>query len=686
MYILGGLYMIQENKVFVIGVDGMDPKMTRRLVDENKLPNIKALIEKGSARQDLVLLGAVPTITPPMWTTLATGAYPMTHGITCYWNQHPTDLGRFEYAFDSTKCQAEQVWNCIAEAGKKVLVWTWPGASWPPSSDNGNLHVVCGNAPAGPNMGNCIIESEVITVASSKVAQITKRGVVELHGGAGCVIEGEMVDVEDPEGGFTSTFRSPDSKAWILLEHKEGEESGEFPDVIDTYDVPLKAPKGWQHEINQDALEFSIVVSQGMKQLPALLIKNTAGQYDSVEIYYSKKDSEPWIAIKEGAFTPTQVYDTERNGQKIQGTRSISVLKIDNELPSVTISLGDVLDITTPDKSSLWSPQSLYQQTVDIAGYCPCTINLGGGYPEMISKRSLPSWQYAHKWQANALLGLIEANNYEAVFTHIHSVDHVGHACWRWAKTRECYGNNDEKVYQGFLEQIYFQVDEYVGRLMPLLDQGWTLILTSDHGLLCSEEDELPFLGEGFVMNVGVLKELGYTVLKKGKDGQDLHQIDWSKTRAVAPRGNHIYLNLKGRNNQEGLDGIVDPADQYELERQIIDDLYSYRFNGKRVISIAVRNKDAVLLGLSGPKCGDIVYFLEEGFNRLHGDSLSTTEGYFGTSVSPIFIAAGKGVKCGYELKRQIREVDIAPTVAQIMGVRIPANADGAVVHQILAK
>ena len=344
------------------------------------------------------------------------------------------------------------------------------------------------------------------------------------------------------------------------------------------------------------------------------------------------------------------------------------------------------MDITTQAKEALWSPKSLYQQVVDIAGYCPYTTNLGGSYPEMISRRSLPAWDYAKEWHSKALLGLVEQNDYDAVFTHFHSIDHIGHACWRWAKTRACYGYNDEKVYQGFLEEVYLQADKYVAKFMPLMEQGWTLILTSDHGLLCSEEDELPYLGEGFVMNVGVLRDLGYTVLKKGKEGQDLHIIDWEKTRAVAPRGNHIYINLKGRNNQEGIDGIVDPADKYELERQIIDDLYSYRLNGKRIVQLAIRNKDAKVLGMDGPKCGDIIYFLEEGFNRLHGDALCTTEGYFGTSVSPIFVAAGKGVKSGYEMKRQMREVDLAPTIAAIMGVRLPAQAEGAVVFQILAE
>ncbi len=65
---------------------------------------------------------------------------------------------------------------------------------------------------------------------------------------------------------------------------------------------------------------------------------------------------------------------------------------------------------------------------------------------------------------------------------------------------------------------------------------------------------------------------------------------------------------------------------------------------GKRAISLALRNKDAKVLGMYGPECGDVVYFLAEGFNRLHGDSLATTNGYWGTTVSPIVIFAGKGL------------------------------------------
>ena len=115
-----------SEKVLLLGVDGMDPRFTKRLVDEGKLPNVKKLIERGACRDDLVLLGANPTITPPMWTTLATGAYPGTHEITCYWRQSPESLDAVVYNMDSRNCKAEQMWNVTTEAGKKTLVWHWP--------------------------------------------------------------------------------------------------------------------------------------------------------------------------------------------------------------------------------------------------------------------------------------------------------------------------------------------------------------------------------------------------------------------------------------------------------------------------------------------------------------------------------------------------------------------------------
>jgi len=680
------------NKVLVLGIDGMDPKMTKRLLDEGRLPNIEKMLKVGAAREDLVMLGGNPTITPPMWTTLSTGAYPMTHGVTCYWGTEHNALDMFVTNFDSARVHAEQIWESVVKAGKKALVWTWP-CSWPPVMNHENLHVVGGTAPSGPNAAVAMVEDEHITYASVDCTEIQDRLKIELKGGAGCIVTEDMLDsadavaatAQEAEVGAGSLEDYNSAKvlpAFPVFAHEEGEESGETDKILNTYNSPIRTPKNWTKELPDGAKEFYVVISKGMARYPALLLKNEEGIYDRVEIYLTKKEAEPFVKIIDGEFYPLVETTITKNDEKIRTTRHFTILKIDPEGNSVSVSAGIALDIETEKKESTWAPKSLYQQTMDIAGHVPCAVIVGGGYPEMISRRSLPSWHAFQRWQAKALMGLIEQNDYDAVFTHNHSCDHIGHPCWRWAKTREKYGYNDEKVYQGFLEGIYDQVDEYIGTFLPLLDKGWSIIVTSDHGLLCSEEDELPFLGEGFCMNVGVLRELGYTVMVKDENGNDTREIDWTKTRAVAPRGNHIYLNLKGRNPN----GIVDPADKYELERQIIDDLYSYRLDGKRIVNIAMRNKDAALIGMTGEGCGDIIYFLEEGFNRLHGDSLSTTEGYFGTSVSPIFFAAGAGIQKGIKTERMIREVDVAPTVAAIMGISMPAQCEGAPVYQILEK
>ena len=114
-------------------------------------------------------------------------------------------------------------------------------------------------------------------------------------------------------------------------------------------------------------------------------------------------------------------------------------------------------------------------------------------------------------------------------------------------------------------------------------------------------------------------------------------------------------------------------------------DLYGYKskITGHRIVSVALRNRDAVLLGQGGPQAGDICCWMAEGYNADHADCLSTTYGEYDTSVSPIFIAAGKGLKKGFETNRIIRQVDLAATIAVLAGVRQAAQCEGAPVYPI---
>lgn len=193
--------MTTTNKVLVLGLDGMEPDTTRRMVDAGRMPNVKKLLERGAARQDLELLGAMPTITPAQWTTLACGCYPATHGVTDFWNQAPDALDTIIYGLDSRLCQAEQLWNVTAEAGKKTLVWQWPGSSWPPSSNSENLFVVDGTQPASVNYSIANIDIEKYAVASKDFTEnkfIDHVGSKNLGDAAtDCVID--QLDLDEPE-------------------------------------------------------------------------------------------------------------------------------------------------------------------------------------------------------------------------------------------------------------------------------------------------------------------------------------------------------------------------------------------------------------------------------------------------------------------------------------------------------
>lgn len=65
--------------------------------------------------------------------------------------------------------------------------------------------------------------------------------------------------------------------------------------------------------------------------------------------------------------------------------------------------------------------------------------------------------------------------------------------------------------------EIYEQTDRYLARFLHYLEKDWTIIVTSDHGLI-TEENHTTGLGE-MTVNGNVMVELGYTVLKTDENG-----------------------------------------------------------------------------------------------------------------------------------------------------------------------
>lgn len=114
--------------MIVVGIDGGEWKVVKRLWAEGRLPNLKRLAERGTT----ATLRTAYNSSPVIWTTIATGVTPRQHGITDF--VVPTSRGDVPISSDLRKVPA--IWNMLTRAGRRVAVLGWWG-SWPAEPVNG---------------------------------------------------------------------------------------------------------------------------------------------------------------------------------------------------------------------------------------------------------------------------------------------------------------------------------------------------------------------------------------------------------------------------------------------------------------------------------------------------------------------------------------------------------------------
>jgi predicted AlkP superfamily phosphohydrolase/phosphomutase len=157
--------------------------------------------------------------------------------------------------------------------------------------------------------------------------------------------------------------------------------------------------------------------------------------------------------------------------------------------------------------------------------------------------------------------------------------------------------------------------------------------------------------------------------------------VDLNRTTALGVGLVHVFINLKGREPH----GTVEPADYAATQERIIAALHAYvdPASGGHPFVLALTRADAEMLNLWGDLVGDVVYALKPGYDGAHGKQLPSTSFGIGGQHST-FILAGAGVRSGVELQRQVRVVDVAPTIAYLLGLPMPANVEGGVVYEAL--
>jgi len=111
-----------EKKLIVIGFDGMDPKILRKLIAQGELPNFKALSETGDFRE---LATSIPPQSPVAWSNFITGMNPGGHGIFDFIHRDPKTM--FPYLSTSKTEVAETTitlgdWVIPLSSGKVKLL------------------------------------------------------------------------------------------------------------------------------------------------------------------------------------------------------------------------------------------------------------------------------------------------------------------------------------------------------------------------------------------------------------------------------------------------------------------------------------------------------------------------------------------------------------------------------------
>ena len=64
--------------VIILGIDGMDPVLLHRFLDEKRLPNFQKLIDQGDFKP---LRTTMPPLSPVAWSTFITGTRPGRHQV-----------------------------------------------------------------------------------------------------------------------------------------------------------------------------------------------------------------------------------------------------------------------------------------------------------------------------------------------------------------------------------------------------------------------------------------------------------------------------------------------------------------------------------------------------------------------------------------------------------------------------
>lgn len=565
------LPVFAQQKVIVLGFDGVDARYTEKWMNEGKLPNLAHLRDIGTFRP---LRPTVPAQTPVSWSTFSTGIDPGRTGIFDFLRRDPKTYLPVFAAFDETKEPLLLGKNNAIAAAAIVLVilglgvWTGFSRSRRP-------------AKAGPYTVALII---AIAVAAGTFALVkkwipeTRPGVINRRQGipfweaaANAGKKSRVVHVpvtfpahDFPAGEMLSGLGVPDVSGRVgkpfyftseLDFHRTGsnEFSIEVVQLEDNKGVINTKIQGPPNKLFNDPPYISIPMKIAV-----------ANDRHSVAIEVSGQQ----LTLRPGEWSGWTEFVFPFN--PLIKVRGISRFHLIASQPEVKLYLSPInfdprhlppgFKISAPAKwaSQLASDYGLYKTL----GWQIDTWAISEGFATEQMFWDDMTWTVA---QDRKMFDAFLTSDDDMLVQQFEFADRVGHVFWRLVDpTHPAYDAALAAKWSDGLLKAYQLMDSIVGDASRAAEKHHAaLIIVSDHGFASFRKavnyNTWLVLNGYLVLKTGVqVKERNLEMLFD--QGQFWENVDWSRSRAYAMGLGEIYINLRGRESQ----GIVAPGAEYD--------------------------------------------------------------------------------------------------------------------------
>jgi predicted AlkP superfamily phosphohydrolase/phosphomutase len=562
-------------KMIVLGLDGLDPVLTRRWIDEGRLPAFRRLLAGGG---DFRPLGtSLPPQTPVAWSNFITGMDPGGHNIFDFFNRDPKT---YVPVFSATETSAaagtirlgkaviplsggavrnlrkgRAFWQVLEEAGIPSTVFKMPSNYPPVESKQRTL--------AGMNTPDLKGSYGIFSYFTNEATSVIQEA-----GGGGRVINVFVVGnrVESALTGPVNTFRADAAEASIPFQVFLDPTHSAAKIVIQDNEFVLREREwsGWTR------VRFSLFPTQSVHGICLFYLKELRPKF---KLYVSPIHMDPAHPALPLSTPASYAAELERRFGPY----------FTKGLPADTSALENgVLD----EEEFLALDNKVYEESM-----------------AMLEDE----------------LGRFDDG---LLFFYFSNADQRQHMFWRL--TDPGHPAYDEKLAARFgdvIARTYGEMDRALDLALGKADKDTVVLVMSDHGFNTFRR--------GFNLNTWLLRE-GYHRLKrpwKQEESAYFDNTDWAKTRAYGMGLNSLYINQKGREGE----GLVAPgADKDNLVREIAGKLEALTDpkTGEHPILKAFISRDAYR-GKNLEMAPDIVL----GFNRGYRISWQSPLGGFPKEV-----------------------------------------------------